>query len=292
MRPFGELNPITVFLYFILTASVAMFCTNPIIAAMSLVGAVTFFIARNKRKGGRSHFVFFVMLIFISLINPLFYHNGATVLLVINNNPITLEALIYGIFTSAMIVSVLYWFRSFSQIMTSDKLLYILGSISPKIALIFSMTLRYIPLFGKQAEKVNQAQKALGLYKDDNIVSSIKGGVRVFSVMVTWALENGIVTADSMTARGYGIKRRTYFSLYRLRKTDIILILVTVVLSAAVFFGIGTGALDFRFYPEISPPIPSLSMYISYFSYAALVLLPTFIEAEEGLKWRLLKSKI
>ena len=104
-----------------------------------------------------------------------------------------------------MIVSVLYWFRTLTHIMTSDKLLYLFGSVSPKLALILSMTLRYIPLFRSQIRKTQQAQKALGLYKEDSIPDNIRGGIRIFSVMVSWALENGVITADSMTARGYGL---------------------------------------------------------------------------------------
>ncbi|HOP11590.1 MAG TPA: energy-coupling factor transporter transmembrane component T [Oscillospiraceae bacterium] len=291
MKNFADYNPIAVFIYFLAAAGMAMFTTDPVILAFSLVGSVLFFIARNGRKGLRSHLFFFVLFLLMALINPLFYHNGVTVLFVMNDNPVTLEALLYGIASSAMIVSVLYWFRSFSQIMTGDKLLYLFGSASPKLSLILSMTLRYIPLFGKQAKKVDQAQKALGLYKEDNIIDRMRGGTRVFSVMVTWALENGIITADSMTARGYGIGRRTFFSLYRFRKSDLTLTLISLGLLAATAVGIGFGVVDFTYYPEIAmAPVTAVSA-AAYAAYGLLAFMPAIMEAEESIKWKYLLSK-
>ena len=80
----------------------------------------------------------FVILLFLvsSLINPLFNQNGMTVLLFINDTPITLEALVYGIFSSLTLVSVIVWFFTFSSVMTSEKIIYIFGRISPKTALV------------------------------------------------------------------------------------------------------------------------------------------------------------
>lgn len=291
MKDFAEYNPIVIFVYFFAVAGMSMFTTDPVILALSLTGSVLFFISRNGRKELRSHIFFLILFIVMSLVNPLFNHNGVTVLFVMNDNPVTLEALLYGISSAAMIVSILYWFRSFTQIMTGDKLLYLFGSASPKLSLILSMTLRYIPLFGKQVKKTDAAQKALGLYKEDNIVDRVRGGTRVFSVMVTWALENGIITADSMTARGYGIGRRTFFSLYKFRKNDLVLILISLGLLGVTAAGMGLGAIDFEFYPAITAtPMTAVSV-LTYAAYGLLAFIPTIIEAEESIKWKYLLSR-
>lgn len=292
MRAFGDYNPIAIFIYFLSVTLVAMFCVNPVFLTLSLAGSVTLFLIRNKTNGIKSHIFFFFMFIITALINPVFYHNGVTVLFIANDNPVTLEALLYGIAASAMIISVIYWFRSFSQMMTSDRLLYLFGSVSPKTALVLSMTLRYIPLFSAQTKNISRAQKALGLYKEDNVIDNMRGGIRVFSVMTTWALENGVITADSMNARGYGIGRRTFFSLYRFGSSDAIMLALTAVLSALTAAGILSGATDFEFYPEITAAGLTPLSLLSYISYGTLAFLPTFIEAEERLKWKYLQSKI
>ena len=291
MKDFADYNPIAIFICFLAAAGFAMFTADPIILALSLAGSVSFYVVRNGRKDLRSHLFFLVLFVLMSLINPLFNHNGVTVLFVMNNNPVTLEALLYGIASSAMIVSVLYWFRSFTQIMTGDKLLYLFGSAAPKLSLILSMALRYIPLFGKQVKKTDAAQKALGLYKEDNVVDRVRGGTRVFSVMVTWALENGIITADSMTARGYGIGRRTFFALYKFRKNDLALILITIGLLAAAAVGTGYGVIKFEYYPAITMAPVTAASVLTYAAYGLLALIPTIIEAEESIKWKYLLSR-
>ena len=292
MRTFSECNPIPVAVHLLAVAGFSMFFMNPIIVALSLLGAVTFFLIRNGSAHMRSHLALFALFAITALINPIFSHNGITVLFVVNDTPITFEAVLYGVAAAAMIVSTLYWFRSLTQLLTTDKLLYLFGKLSPKLSLILSMALRYVPLFGRQAKKVKQTQTVMGLYKDGNVIDRIRGDIRVFSVMVTWALENGIVTADSMTARGYGTGKRTHFSIFKMRRGDIVLICVILALFALTCVCAALGAHDFTFYPEAKiADITPLSL-VGYISYGILVFLPTFTEAEDKLKWKYLKSKI
>lgn len=297
LKTFDNYNPIAVFIYFAAVIAVGMFCLNPVtmdplILFLSIIGALTTYFIRNGLYGSRSHMFFIGMFLLMIIVNPLFNHNGVTVLLIINNNPITLESFLYGIASATAIMSVIYWFRTFSQIMTSDKLLYLLGSISPKFALILSMTLRYVPLFERQTQKVIQAQQALGLYSDTDFASRVRGGVRVFSVMVTWVLENGVITSDSMSARGYGIAKRTYFSIFKFRRQDIILTVTSVILFAVILFGVLSGSVDFKFYPMVSHSDRTILSAITYVSYGILTFLPAITETEERIRWKYLKSKI
>ncbi|MBQ8177464.1 MAG: energy-coupling factor transporter transmembrane protein EcfT [Oscillospiraceae bacterium] len=290
MHTFADSNPIAATVYFFVVAGIAMFSANPVISAISLLGAVALFIVNNGRKGLSTHIFSIILFAAMSLINPLVSHNGATVLFVMNNNPITLEAFVYGVCSAVTVIAVLYWFNSFSLIMTSDKLLYIFGALSPKLALTLSMALRYVPLFGTQIKKVQASQRALGLYKDDNIVDSFKGGIRVFSIMITWALENGIVTADSMTARGYGIGKRSRFSLFRFRTEDVLVICASLLLGAITIYG--TIGAVFVFYPYISAPEITAKSAAGYAAYGILNILPVIITVKEELKWKYLRSKI
>ena len=292
MQNFENLNPITVSVYFLTVTGISMFCMNPILLCFSLFGSILFFLFRNGRKHIKSHFGFLCLFLIMAIINPLFSHNGATVLFVINDSPITLEALLYGFVAAAMILAVLYWFRSFTQVMTSDKLLYVFGKLSPKLSLILSMGLRYVPLFNRQTKKINATQTALGLYKEDNIIDRVKGGTRVFSVLLTWALEKGIITADSMAARGYGIGKRTHFSVFRLCMADVILLPMTLVLGIITCISLGTNALDITFYPKIKISALTPVSVLGLIAYGTLTMLPIILELTEKIKWNCLKSKI
>ena len=206
MRAFSDYNPAAVAVYLLAVMLVAMFCPHPIIAASSAVGACLFFLSVAKPGSGKTHLWFLVLLLAMTAINPIISHNGVTVLFVLSSRPVTLEALLYGLNTAVMIVGVLYWFAGLSAIMTHDKWLYLLGSLSPKLALLLSMALRYVPFFSRQIGRVRRAQKGVGLYKEDNVIDRARGNARVFSAVIGWTLENGVIDGGfgEKIARFYG----------------------------------------------------------------------------------------
>ena len=271
MNSIENQNPILTFSYFLAVTLPAMFSMNPIMLMLSLAGALALFFVKNGVKNARSHLLFFALFLVIALVNPLFQHNGVTVLFVLNGNPVTWEAVFYGIMAGLMTVSVLYWFRLLSQMMTSDKYLYIFGRFSAKLALLLSMALRYVPLFGKRMKAIRMSQKALGLYKDGTLIDKIRGEVRIFSIMVTWALENGI---------------------FRFHASDGILLAMILLLLGMTLSGLAAGAVDFVFYPAIIPHESSIFAVLTYTAYGILACLPTALEMEERIKWHFLRSKI
>lgn len=292
MRGFSEYNPLAAAIYFLCVMLTAMFTVNPFIAAASLAGGAGLHILLGNAGGARMHGFCAVLFFVMTAANPLFYHNGKTVLFIMNDKPITLEALLYGAVSAAVIIAMLYWARIFSQIMTGDRLLCLFGRLAPGISLILSVSLRYIPLFMRRAAEIKRMQKALGLYGEYTQIERMKASMRVFSIMTTWALENGIITADSMAARGYGIGRRTSFSLFRFDRRDALLTALSLLLSGMVGTGIFFGALDIVYYPSVELHGQSLLSAVSYAAYGLLALLPVLIEAEGRIRWKYLLSKI
>lgn len=292
MNVLSDVNPIAAFLWLMMTAGIAMFCLNPVILLLSVAGGMFYFFIRNPESGLKAQLPYLLLFLASAILNPVFSHNGATVLFVVNHNPITLEAFYYGLVLGGMILSVLYWFRSFQQVMTSDKLLYVFGSALPKLTLILSIALRYIPLLKKQTKRIRDAQKALGLFKDENVIDRLRGEMRIFSVLVTWALENGIITADSMAARGYGIGKRTRFALFHFELRDALMCAACLALGGLTVAAIVNGSLTCRFYPYFTLPRPDSLGWSAYFAYALLAFFPGLLEVEENIRWKSLKSKI
>lgn len=289
MRRFSDLNPIVITVYMLVIVGIAMFCTNPIIFFISLAAALGFSILL-KENGKKTYLYCLLMFLILSLINPIMSHNGVTVLFVINNNPVTMEAFIYGISSALMLMAVFIWFSSYSKIMTSDKLLYLFGALSPKLSLILSMALRYVPLFKNQSIKVEQAQRACGLYKEDNMADNIKNKLSVFDSLVGWALENGIITADSMSARAYGTGKRSFFYTYKFKLYDYIILAVSLCLGIICI--VTLPQIEFVYYPAIIIPENTIEALASYIAYGILGGLPLFIEIKEKIKWKYLESKI
>lgn len=291
MKDLDRLNPGVSAVYFLAVSLIAMFSLDPILLGISLLGALCYCIF-IKGVSQKTHLAMLLLILIFAAVNVAVSHNGVTVLFVANDTPITLEAMIYGAIMGLSAVSVIYWFSCFSKIMTSDKLLYVLALLSPKISLIISMGLRYVPLFKDQVKKIKNSQRALGLYGDESIVGRIKGSVRVFSVMVTWALENGIITADSMSARGYGLKKRSHYSPFTFGMSDALFLAAVALLSVTTLVCMGLGAFEFEIYPKIVAARSSPLRTAGYFAYGALSFLPTIITVKEKIKWTYLKSKI
>jgi energy-coupling factor transport system permease protein len=285
-------NPIVVFLYFLLTAIAVTFSTESVIAVIFLFCSIIFYLICSGERDKKTHLYIFLLFLFSAAANPLFNHMGVTVLFVVNDNPVTLESFYYGLMMASVLTGIVYFFRCFSVMMTSDRLIYIFGTVSPKFALLISSALRFIPLFLRQNKKVREAQRGMGLYRDGNLLDRFRGEIRVFSVMVTWALENGIVTADSMSARGYSEKKRTNFSFYSFTKYDFLLLIIIAVLFFVIAYGKAAGVVSTEFYPQIVQSGLNLKSVIVYLCTALLVLLPGILKTGEEIRWKYLASKI
>ncbi|MEG1835663.1 MAG: energy-coupling factor transporter transmembrane component T [Oscillospiraceae bacterium] len=291
---FSSYHPFVNFFYFAVVIISSMFFSNPILLLISLIVGFSYSIYQNGIKAFKFNLMFSLpTVIFIAILNPLFNHEGATILFYLNDNPITMESIIYGISSAIMFCSVIIWFSCYNSIMSSDKFIYLFGKIIPSLSLIFSMTLRFVPKFKAQAKVISNAQKCIGRdVSQGNILKRIKNAITILSILTTWAFENAIETADSMKCRGYGLKGRTAFSNYNFRKRDMTAFLVMALLSIIIIIGFFLGVSSARYFPTIEFKIPNAFAVIVYFAYFLLLSLPLVINFMEDIKWKYLKSKI
>ena len=118
----------------------------------------------------------------------------------------------------------------------------------------------------------------------------IRQGLKVISIMITWALENSIDTADSMRSRGYGLPGRTAFSIYRWNKRDSFAGLFLLLTVAYVLIGKLKGALYWYYFPQLGGRCLDAYQLSVYLAYSLLLLLPLLIDLREFLKWRRLSQ--
>lgn len=295
MNSFKSFHPIVNFAYFISVIGFAMFFMHPVCLMISMAGGILYAIKLTGKKAVRfSLFYMLPLLIIAALFNPLFNHQGATILTYFSSgNPLTLESIIYGVAAGAMIVTVIIWFSCYNQIMTSDKFIYLFGRLIPSLSLILSMVLRFVPKFKAQLKVIIHAQKCVGKdLSSGNLLQRIKHGIHILSILVTWALEDAIQTADSMKSRGYGLEGRTAFSIYIWSKKDSITLLSILVMSGYVLWGYLSGHIYFRYYPTLGGENMT-PLQISFFIiYALLCNLPIMIEIWEVHSWKASQSKI
>lgn len=293
MRAFENYHPGAAAAYFAVMLLSAMFLSNPIMQAEAVIGGLLFCVMLIGGRKFREDLWFYIMLfILTAAANPLFSHNGATPLFFLNGNPVTLEAVLYGVGLAATVVGTLIWCKCLSVVMTSDKLLYLFGKLLPKLSLVISMALRFIPMFVRQMKKVNSAQKAMGMYSGKSLFDRIKYRGGVFMAVISWAVENSMETACSMRARGYGAKGRSSFSLFKAEAADLRMFAATLVLGGITFAGAAAGATAFYYYPRITGIPASAGAVAVYAAFGALAVLPFIIEVKERAVWRYCVSKI
>ena len=292
---FSTYHPLVNFVYFVLVLGFTMSVMNPVCLAISLICATAYSVYINRGKAVRFNLLFMLpMLIVTALINPAFNHAGGTILSYLpSGNPLTLESVVYGIAAAAMLITVISWFSCFNAVITSDKFIYLFGRIIPALSLILSMSLRFVPRFKAQIRVIAEAQRCVGRgASNGSILSRAKNGIRIVSIMITWALENAIETADSMKSRGYGLRGRTAFSIYRFDRRDARALAVILACGLYVVMGYALGGLYFRYFPTIKGNLTgaySLSVYTAYF---VLCIMPVVINKREDMAWRALRSEI
>ena len=293
MNAFSSYHPAVLMAYFIAVLLVAMFTQNPVLLGLALLGGISFCTLLERPKDFLHNMAFYVPLfLMIAVTNPLFSHNGVTPLFFLNGNAVTLEAILYGLDIAVMLVAVMYWFKCYNHIMTSEKVLFLFGRAIPKLSLLLSTALRFVPHFKAQIKRIHQAQKAMGLYAGSSYVDKLRSAVRVFSAMLTWALENAIDTGDSMKARGYGLKGRSHFALFCFTLRDALLLSAAALLLTLVFLGMMLKETAFSFYPRITPLNTAPLAVIAYIAFGALAFLPFVIEAAENMRWKALLSRV
>lgn len=284
----GLYHPLVSFGYFVAVIAGTLLFIHPVFACISLLSAIIFSAMINGKKAVGATLGFGIpMFIFIALANPIFNHHGATFLFYLQDNPITLESIIYGIVSGLMMFSAVVWFTCYNTVVSSDKFLYIFGRILPSVALIISMTLSLIPKLFAQLKIIADTQRTLGLdWKSGSIKNRIRSASRILSILVSWALEDAVTTADSMRARGYGQHKRSTFSIFRFGTRDKIMFTAIIILFAAEIAAYTTGRGTMVFYPVIVKPELDILNIILYGAFFALGILPSIIQIKEDRKWK------
>ena len=290
---FATYHPIIEFGFFCVVIGIGMFMIHPVFLAIGASAAFIFAILTGGKGSLKFTLCFLLpMIIVVMVINPLVNHQGVTILFQLKYSYITAESVIYGLMMGLMLTSILLWFSSYNKVMTSDKFTYLFGRIMPSISLIFTMVMRFIPNYRIQIKKIADAQKAAGAAEAKTLKEKIHSGIKIISIMFTWALENSIDSADSMRSRGYGLKNRTAFSIYRFDRRDGAAAVFLAVMTVIVLIGCISGACHVDYFPEIVYAKANLIHISSCIAFALICYFPVFIEVKEVLVWKHLESKI
>lgn len=280
-------HPLVSFTYFASVIIFSMIFMHPLCILISLISGIAHMYVLGNAKH-ISHFL--PIIIAAALLAPIFTHAGETILAYFpDGNPLTLESIIYGFASAAMFLAVICHFSCFNKIMTSDKLMYLFGKISPSFSLIFSMILRFIPKFRLQLKQTSDVQNH---QKNNSVSERLKNGIKILSITLTRSLEEAVDTADSMKSRGYGLSSRTAFSNYSMDKRNIICLSIMLLLSLSVIIFQIFGHFSFVYFPCIVYKKITYTNISAFGIYFLLFIAPIAAEIIEVFLWKKSQSKI
>lgn len=289
---FSGFHPVVNFLFFVAALGLTMFIQQPVYLLISLISGCAYLLYLQGKKGFfRQAGCLVPILVMMAIMNPVFNHEGVTILWYLpNDNPITLEAICFGLASAVMMGASIVWFNCCNTVFTSDKIIYLFGRVIPALSLLISMTLRFVPRFKNFLQSVMRTQQAM--HKPENTKEKLEQALAAFSATVSWAMEQSIVSADSMKSRGYGVQGRTAFSIYIFEKRDGITIALLVLLCAGAVMPHMVGLMGWTYYPSLSGELLGPVQIIAYLCYVGMCNLPLIINLMEDRKWNALRSKI
>ena len=265
-----------------------MIIYHPMFLLLALCSQVILNIMQDGGKRLKESIKYYIFLGFlIVLVNPFISHRGRTILFYFFDNPVTLEAVIYGIVMMMSLLTVLIAFVSYNLVITPDKFMFLFSSIFPKTAFICMMAMRFVPVLKKRSQDIALVQKTRGTdTSTGSFIQRVKNGMQIMIILITWSLEEAIITSRSMRARGYGItkNRSSYFD-YKMTKRDWATLAVIVLSCGNLLYFWRQGLGHFQIYPELSAL--TLDINIGLFLVASFIYLaiPVAIEGVERLIW-------
>ncbi len=284
---FARSHPAVNLCYFAAVIGVSMFSNHPAFLVLSLVTAFFYSLLLGGWKSARLNLLLLIPAVLImTLFNVLSVHNGVTVLFYVNGNRITREALLSGLSSGLLLGAVVIWFRCFSVIITAEKLIYLFGRPAPMLALTLSMILRYIPLLLDRFRQIDAAQRCMGRsIRRGGLIKRFRQFGKELSILISWSLEASIESADSMEARGYGLRRRTSFHLYRFTRAEGLLLLALLIPAAFAVLAVCLGRTSIYYYPAIVIKPPDAVQILGFVGFAAAALLPPALDIREVRRW-------
>lgn len=220
-----------------------------ITAAAFAVAAALYYNGFSASAGTFKFTLVFGLIIFI--INPLVSHRGTSILFYLFGNPVTAEALAQGGFNFIAAATSFILFLSFNRLMDSEKFLYAFSFLSPKAALVTSMTIRFAWLYSARVRELADVRRVNAGGGKTGILSKVREASRLLSALTSWSLEEGMQTALALRSKGYGARKRSCYALYKFTAADGVCLFIMLAILAALTAFRAAEAGGYEYYPTL-----------------------------------------
>ena len=277
---FASYHPALNLLFFVAAVAFTACWTRPGLVAVSFLCALAFSVRlRCPRAVAFGGALVLCALAFAALF-AMNVHFGVTNLARTPiGNSITVESLTCGVIVGLKVAAILVWLSCALCVFTADKVVFLLGRVFPKAAMMLAVALRAVPVAGDRARKIAVAQSGIGRGPGQGgVLRRIANALRRASVLVSWSIERFIEMSDSMRSRGAALRGRTAYSLYRFDNRDRALAVILVALVTVCAAATALGETQMLFSPVIVLPKPTSVSVAAYAAFLALCLLPLALQ--------------
>ncbi|WP_297899771.1 energy-coupling factor transporter transmembrane component T [Methanobrevibacter sp.] len=315
----NTINPGVISFYYIILIIFALIFNNIYYLISLLIFIIVLIYLQGKKGEIATTLKYFIpMSLIIIILNPLFSNVGTTKIYIFSNYFITLESLVYGLLMAFSLLIILLLFLSFNEYVDYQKILYLSSNHFPTVSMIGVMAMRFIPLLNYRLgevnkifnfnydnlalndtnnyDRINSCNNNTNMYNNGhnkiirnrkirNKINKVSKMGSMLAIVISWSLEESMLTAKSMRARGYGITKRTSYLKYNINKIDIILILIIIGSSIISLIGLYYGFGNLKIYPTLNKSSFQFPLNIYYIIF--LMLLSPFIILEliERIRW-------
>ena len=282
---FSKFHPVTNLIYFILGLISIFYIANPVIFVFAAVVLILYNIIADKAKSLKSNWVVYVLVMAtVCVLNPLIVHRGQVILFYLFDNPITLESMIFGVKTALMLLSMFLMFHIFNIIINADKFLYLFSRFAKQTAFVTMLGLRFIPTLRRRITEISQVSQTS--QASGKLSGKLNSASNTLMTLIIWSLEDAVVTAQSMRARGYGLKNteRSFYFQYKFKKCDVFFILVNILFFALFLL----TKSDFQIYPTFSGEFidyKDIKFIGNILCLAIQLALPIIVQIINHIKW-------
>lgn len=286
-KGFSRFHPMVGFLYYAFLIALVLTLSHPLHLFGILIFSISFLHLQDRQKPSIRAWRFHLgMVVIVFIFNPLLNPSGETVLFHLFHKAITREALFYGIKMSISLFSILVVFQGYSRVLHPHKMIYLFATFLPKISFLLFMVMNFIPLLRLRMNQIILVQKTQGVHiHGGKLLQRVRDGMKILQILLTWSVEEAIKTAESMKARGYGLKRRTSFFTYHFKKRDIFLLAFILVFGPILWGGFLVGHGRVSYYPNIVGLSMNGEEWIFFSILLVYLFIPLWEEGRELIKW-------
>lgn len=291
---FERCHPAVNFLFFAGVLAGCWAFPNPVYLALALLCAMAFYVERRGLRAVPVIAASLALGVAFALYYSSYHHFGVTVLSRnFIGNARTLESLVKGAVLGGKLVCCILWLGCLHSVVTTDKIVYLFGRVSPMLALYLSGILRMVPRISRQSKKLDTARSAIGRGRGSgNVFSRINHFFRELSALITWTLEALGGLSDAARSRGVLLKGRRAYSVYRFDNRDRALVICLFAFLSMTLFAVLLGQTGARFDPYLRFPQVTALSYVGFMGYGAFCLLPMWLDVRTAIRFRSSRRKV